>query len=423
MPDQLVDATALAQAEAYRRVRSLTERLAAPLSAEDQTVQSMPDVSPTKWHRAHVTWFFETFLLKPYRPGYREFDPRFGFLFNSYYEGVGARYPRAERGNVSRPGVAEVGAYRAYVDRHMIDLVAELDDDHPAAALIELGLHHEQQHQELLLMDIKHVLSRNPAFPAYDARTAVASGGERASELSWSSFDGGVVEVGHATAGFSFDNETPRHRVYLEPYRLANRLVTAGEWIEFIDAGGYDDPLLWLSDGWHASRAEGWAAPLYWHRRDDRWHVFTLQGLRPLDPAEPVAHVSHYEADAFARWAGARLATEAEWEHAAAGVAPCGNFVESGLLHPSAARAAAGTLTQMFGDLWEWTASAYLSYPGFAPAPGAVGEYNGKFMSNQMVLRGGCCATPGSHIRASYRNFFYPAQRWMFSGVRLAASV
>lgn len=409
----------------YRAVRARTETLAAPLTAEDQTIQSMPDVSPTKWHRAHVTWFFETFLLAPHLPDYRAFDPAYGYLFNSYYEQVGARHPRPERGLLSRPGVAEIGRYRAHVDAAMARLIetAPAERLEALAPLVDLGLNHEQQHQELLLMDIKHVFSRNPLRPAY------RPGGPRPSgsipPRSWKSFDGGLAEIGHDGRGFAFDNEGPRHRTWLAPFRLASRLVTCGEWLDFIADGGYRRPELWLADGWAAVGREGWQAPLYWEREGDGWSVFTLAGPRPVDPREPVVHVSYYEADAFARWAGCRLPTEAEWEVAAAAPplrdgAAGGNFVESGALHPVPADGPADGLLQMFGDVWEWTMSPYSPYPGFRPSEGAVGEYNGKFMVNQMVLRGGCCATPADHLRPTYRNFFYPHQRWAFAGLRLA---
>jgi ergothioneine biosynthesis protein EgtB len=381
----------------YRAVRDRTEALAAPLSPEDQVVQSMPDVSPTKWHRAHTTWFFETFLLTPSLPRYRVFDPAYAYLFNSYYETVGPRHPRPQRGLLSRPSVDDVARYRRHVDVAMHDCIDRSEPDD--AALIELGLQHEEQHQELLLMDIKHVLSCNPTDPAYAvALPPVADG--RAD--GWVSIDGGTVEIGDAAAGFAFDNERPRHLVYLEPFRLAPRLVTTGEWLEFIGDGGYRRPELWLSDGWYAVQERGWSAPLYWrHDGDDGWTVFTLSGRLPLDGTEPVVHLSHYEADAYARWAGARLPTEFEWEHAATSATP-------------------GVLHDLDGVAWQWTASAYLPYPRFRPAGGAVGEYNGKFMSGQMVLRGSAAITPPGHSRPTYRNFFPPASRWMYGGLRLA---
>ena len=396
----------------YAEVRALTERLADPLSAEDQTIQSMPDVSPTKWHRAHTSWFFETFLLKPQLASYREFHPLYGYLFNSYYEAVGARHPRPDRGLLSRPGIDDIADYRRHVDAAMADL---LDRALPTevANLVELGLHHEQQHQELLLMDIKHVLSINPLQPAYlpaPDRTASAP-----SEIRWNHHDGGVVEIGHNGDGFSFDNETPRHSVYLQPFSIADRVVTCGDWLAFIDDGGYRRPDLWLSDGWYAVQAGQWEAPLYWSHDGAGWQVFTLGGPQALDPAAPVCHVSYFEADAYARWAGARLPTEAEWEAAAGSDVDAGRYLDPCDVHPRSS-----TNESLFGDVWVWTSSAYLPYPGFQPAPGAVGEYNGKFMVSQHVLRGGSCATPDGHVRATYRNFFPPSARWPFTGLRLA---
>jgi ergothioneine biosynthesis protein EgtB len=402
--------------EGYRAVRSATEMLAAPLSPEDQTVQSMPDVSPTKWHRAHVTWFFEQFVLMPYQAGYRPVDERYLYLWNSYYEGVGPRHPRPQRGLLSRPGVGEVTAYRETIDAAMEDILGR---SLPASVRdrIELGLHHEQQHQELLLMDIKHVLGTNPLGPAY--RLTRPPAGEDPGPPGWIGYDGGLREVG-APAGphFAFDNESPPHPEWVAAFELADRLVTAGEWLGFMDDGGYRRPELWLSDGWAAVRAGGQEAPLYWQRDGADWSVFTLYGPARLDPALPVVHVSYYEADAFARWRGARLPTEAEWEVAAAGAArpdaPAVTF------HPEAARRQGGGLRQLYGSAWQWTSSAYLPYPGFHPAPGAVGEYNGKFMVNQHVLRGSAAITPPGHARLTYRNFFPPAARWPMTGVRLA---
>ena len=409
-------------ARRYVEVRGLSETLASPLSPEDQQVQSMPDVSPTKWHLAHVTWFFETFLLSPHLPGYEPFDPAFGYLFNSYYEGVGARHPRPDRGLLSRPPVSEVIAYRAHVDGAMGRLFETLSEDAWAepAELIELGLNHEQQHQELLLMDIKHVLSRNPLRPAYRPRNAREAAA--APEMGWVEQEGGLGWLGDEGTGFAFDNERPRHRVVLEDFRLADRAVTNGEYRAFVEDGGYQDPLLWLADGWATVQAEGWEAPLYWRETDGERSEFTLAGEVPLDHDAPVCHVSHYEAAAYATWAGKRLPTEAEWEAAAPGVdEENANLLAADRLHPAAANGNGRSATrQMIGDVWEWTASPYVAYPGFRTSPGAVGEYNGKFMSNQMVLRGGCCATPPGHIRATYRNFFYPHQRWPFTGIRLA---
>lgn len=403
----------------FAAIRAASCALTAPLSPEDQTVQSMADASPTKWHLAHVTWFFETFLLVPHLPLYRPYDERFGYLFNSYYEAVGARHPRPERGLLSRPGVAEILAYRAHVDAAAARLIAAAPDAlwPVLAPLLELGLHHEQQHQELILMDIKHALAANPLRPAY--RAAQPAGRRAAPPLAWHDFAGGLCEIGHDGTGFAFDNEGPRHRVFVEPFRLAGRLATCGEYLGFIEDGGYRRPELWLSEGWAAIGSAGWEAPLYWRRGEAGWRIFTLAGEKRLDPDEPVAHVSHYEADAFARWSGGRLPGEAEWEIAAAAQPLSGNLAGRGLFHPEPARAAPGP-AQMIGDLWEWTASPYAAYPRYRPAAGAIGEYNGKFMSNQMVLRGGAAVTPEGHIRATYRNFFPPAARWAFGGIRLA---
>jgi ergothioneine biosynthesis protein EgtB len=406
----------------FARVRGVTERLASVLSAEDQTVQTMPDVSPTKWHRAHVTWFFETFVLGEYARAYEPFDDAYAYIFNSYYETVGARHPRPERGLLSRPGIEEIGRYRTHVDAAMQPLLR--DPAQPGLAdLITLGLHHEQQHQELLLMDIKHVLSRNPLHPVY-LRSAPAAPSIHPPKAGWIDHEGGPVEVGHDGQAFGFDNEFPRHTVYLTPFGLADRPVSCGEWLSFMEDDGYRRPEFWLSDGWAVVKAEHWDAPLYWTRDPDdpdRWLQFTLSGLRPVDPDEPVCHVSYYEADAFAHWTGMRLPTESEWETIAAVHGEGDNFLtddflDHGAPHP---RPALDT-NALFGDTWEWTSSAYSPYPGFRAAPGAVGEYNGKFMVSQYVLRGGCCATPAGHARATYRNFFPPGARWPFSGVRLA---
>ena len=374
----------------FRTVRSRTEELAAPLSAEDQTVQSMPDASPTKWHLAHTTWFFETFVLRQHARNYRAFDPAYEYLFNSYYEAVGPRHPRPLRGLITRPGVEEVLAYRRHVTAAMLDF---LQDDHEADELVELGLHHEQQHQELILMDIKHALSMNPLRPAY--RVARAHGSQAVQAMRWREFEGGLVETGHDGEGFAFDNEGPRHRSWLDGFALALRPVTCGEYLEFIEDGGYRRSQFWLSAGWDCVNQRGWEAPLYWEKKDGIWQVFTLSGLEPLDPARPVCHVSAFEAAAFAKWAGKRLPREAEWEIAAGAV-------------------------QGIGEVWEWTASPYIAYPGYREPAGAIGEYNGKFMASQMVLRGGCVATPAGHIRPTYRNFFPPDARWMFGGIRLA---
>ena len=413
----------------YAEVRGRTEDLAAPLGPEDQVVQSMTDASPTKWHRAHTTWFFEEFVLDTV-PGYRPVDTSYRFLFNSYYEAVGPRQPRPRRGMITRPTVAEVGEYRRLVDHHVCGLLHAGVDD-ATEALVTLGLHHEEQHQELLLMDAKHLLWQNPLRPAY--RDRPAPGPDRAAApAGWIGHPGGVVAVGHdpdagrtpgSPPAFAFDNECPRHDTLLHPFAVADRLVTAGEWRAFQDDGGYRRPELWLSDGWATVNAHGWDAPLYWDRVDGEWHVFTLDGLRPVHDAEPVVHVSYYEADAYARWAGHRLPTEFEWEAVAAAAlvttAPALSPPD-GPLHPTPAGTPDADPRQFTGEVWQWTASAYLPYPGFRPEAGAVGEYNGKFMVNQHVLRGGCCATPVGHSRSTYRNFFPPGARWAFSGVRLA---
>ena len=380
-------------------MRQRTEALAAPLGPEDQVVQSMPDASPTKWHRAHTTWFFEEFLLGS-DPAYTPVDPSFRYLFNSYYEAVGERQPRPQRGLITRPTVDEVAAYRRGVDAEVIALL-----EHGPHQLLELGLHHEEQHQELLLMDAAHLLALNPLRPAYDPSGPHPSAPDGGAGGGWIDVAGGTIEVGHderlEDVGFAFDNEGPRHAVLLAPFRLSDRLVTCGEWSEFIGDGGYRRPELWLSDGWAAVRSEAWDAPAYWRQVDGAWQVTTLAGERPVLSDEPVVHVSYYEADAFARWRNVRLPTEFEWEAVARDRWGC-------------------AAEQWSGAVWQWTASAYLPYPGFRPAPGTVGEYNGKFMVNQHVLRGGSCATPEGHSRPTYRNFFPPQARWAFSGVRLA---
>jgi ergothioneine biosynthesis protein EgtB len=403
----------------FAEVRNATLRLAAPLSAEDCALQSMPDASPVKWHLAHTTWFFETFVLERWVRGYSPFDPQFRVLFNSYYNAVGDRHPRPERGLLSRPSLDTVRAYRSHVEQHLAPLFARTGEVE-LQALLELGLQHEQQHQELILTDVKHLLSRNPLQPTYLERWPLTP--IKPQKVRWIGYAGGLAEVGHAGDGFCFDNELPRHSVFLAPYELASRPVTHGEFLAFVDDGGYRRPELWLSLGWDTAQAQRWMAPCYWEQRDGRWTTFTLRGRVEIDPATPMTHVSYFEADAYARWAGVRLPTEFEWERAAARSTVDGNFVESGMLHPLASRAdpPPATPAQLYGDVWEWTRSSYAPYPGYSTAAGAVGEYNGKFMCNQYVLRGGSCATPRSHIRATYRNFFPPEARWQFSGLRLA---
>jgi ergothioneine biosynthesis protein EgtB len=422
MPSPPVVASPVLEAPAlpgrYRDVRATTEALCRPLQVEDYVLQAMPDVSPTRWHLAHVSWFFETFLLEPHLADYRPLDPRYRVLFNSYYNAVGPQFSRPARGHLSRPTVAEIYAYRAHVDRGMAALLS-VPHDEAASALVELGLQHEQQHQELILTDIKFNLGVNPLRPSCYPVTIPAGA---SSAVDWIEMPGGVVWIGHDGPGFAFDNEAPRHRVLLAPYRLATRPVTNGEYRAFIDAGGYHDWRWWTSEGWRIAQERSWEAPLYWEREHGAWQAFTLAGPIALDDAAPVVHVSWFEADAYARWRSARLPTEAEWEHAAAGLPISGNFQESAMYHPLPAPPAS-ELRQMFGDVWEWTQSAYTPYPGFRPMAGEAGEYNGKFMVNQMVLRGGSCATPRSHIRASYRNFFPPDARWQFSGFRLAADL
>jgi ergothioneine biosynthesis protein EgtB len=394
----------------YRAVRAQTEALAAPLSPEDQLLQSMPDASPAKWHRAHTSWFFETFLLRPHLPAYRPFHEGYGYLFNSYYEAVGERVARPRRGLLSRPSCEEIAAYRAHVDAAMLQLLQGCPPQ--AQALVELGLHHEQQHQELLLTDIKHALSTNPLRPAYQPAALAESG--TAPPLQWHRIERGVYAIGHRENGFAFDNETPAHEVLLPGCRIASRPVSVGEYQAFVADGGYRRAELWLSDGWARVQEERWTAPLYWEEMDGRPGSYTLFGPRPLHPEEPVCHVSYYEACAYASWAGKRLPTEAEWETAARLHGGDESIAAALRLHPRPLRPG------FWQDVWEWTGSAYLPYPGFRPAAGAVGEYNGKFMVNQMVLRGRSCATPPGHQRFSYRNFFSPAARWQFSGFRLA---
>lgn len=415
------DHTREALSERYKAVRRATEDLCQPLEVEDYQVQTMPDVSPTKWHIAHVSWFFETFLLRPYLKGYRDFHPQYAYLFNSYYETVGTFHPRPQRGLLNRPTIKEVYDYRAHVDQHMAKLLQQAD--HPDRDNIQLrlltGMNHEQQHQELMLTDIKHVFASNPLRPAYRSPEKFTTQ-DRIAHLSWVSHPGGLQEIGNAgDQGFCFDNEVPAHKTYIEPFKFASRLVTNGEFIEFIQDRGYERAELWLSDGWATVKTQKWHAPLYWEQRDGEWWHMTLHGMQAVKPNAPVCHVSLYEADAYARWAGKRLPTEAEWEVIAADQKIAGNFRDSAYLEPVPASSDIG-VQQLFGDVWEWTASAYAAYPGFKALAGSLGEYNGKFMCSQLVLRGGSCVTPADHIRRTYRNFFYPKDRWQFSGIRLA---
>jgi ergothioneine biosynthesis protein EgtB len=407
----------------FQEIRDFSEDLCAPLAVEDYVVQSMPDCSPTKWHLAHVSWFFETFLLKPNVAEYQSPDPDYVYLFNSYYNAVGDKYPRPRRGMISRPTVADVYRYRAHVNENVLDLLecsddADLDRLSP---IVTLGINHEQQHQELILTDLKHMLSHNPLHPTYVERGTDAR--PNAAALRWLSFPEGVCWIGHSGETFAFDNEEPRHREFVHAFQFASRPATNADYLEFIRAGGYQQSDLWLSMGWATVQQDGWQAPLYWEQHEGEWWQFTLSGLRPVNLDEPVTHISYFEADAFARWAGGRLPTEAEWEVAAETAPMVGNFAESGRFHPQALDSAPEGPAQMYGDVWEWTQSSYSAYPGFRTAPGALGEYNGKFMCNQYVLRGGSCATPLSHIRPTYRNFFPPDARWQFSGVRLAKDV
>ena len=456
--DNRVGDLASTLAEQYRAVRGLSEKLCETLTTEDYVIQPMPDCSPTKWHLAHTSWFFETFVLKERVSGYRSPHPQYDYLFNSYYNAVGARHCRPKRGLISRPTVADTYAYRAHVDAAMLDFLgsASVDILREVEPILTIGLHHEQQHQELMLTDIKFVFWENPLRPAFRPSDvgSIGEGSLAGMELhrngdeaaipiqgyghgtrsthDFVDFDGGLVRIGHNGGGFAFDNECPRHQTFLQPYALGKRLVTAGEYLTFIDDGGYQRPEFWLAEGWTTVQTYGWDSPLYWEQHDGEWWQFTLTGMRPVDPAEPVCHVSFFEAEAYAAWAGARLPTEFEWEHAASTQPIAGNFVDNALYHPASASgtpappsltgegAGGRGLLQIYGDVWEWTQSSYAPYPGFTAPPGALGEYNGKFMCNQYVLRGGSCATSLSHIRSTYRNFFPTDARWQFSGIRLA---
>ena len=403
----------------YRAVRNFFNILCEPLETEDYVIQSMPDVSPTRWHLAHTSWFFEAFVLQKAVKNYKSLHPQYNFLFNSYYVRIGERFTRAKRGLLSRPTVSQVYEYRDYVNKNIVDFISNCTDDQlkEYGPVIEIGIHHEQQHQELMLTDIKHVFSMNPLHPVYsDSYPPIV---DSVPKLSFKKYDEGLYEIGNPGADFGYDNEFPRHKIYLESFALADRLITNREYLDFIDDGGYRKTELWLSDGFSTAEQNNWQAPLYWEKKDGEWWNFRLNGFHKVDLNEPVCHISYYEADAFARWAGYRLPAEAEWETAAGSIPISSNFVEDGNFHP-VPLSGNGSLNQMYGDVWEWTMSPYVPYPGYKTPPGALGEYNGKFMSNQMVLRGGSCATSSSHIRKYYRNFFYPDSRWQFMGLRLA---
>ncbi len=401
----------------YKQVRQFTEKLCEPLQTEDYQIQSIIQTSPPKWHLAHVSWLFEAFVLPKFKPGYQVYDPQFDFLFNSYYYTHGQMYPRSQRGMLARPTVNEVYRYREYVDEQMYQLIENIDQAQwqDLAFYVILGLNHEEQHQELMLMDIKHNFSINPLKPAY-RNDLVDEKVTTIPQLQWIGRAGGIYQIGSHQNDFFYDNETPSHDILLQEHRLADRLITNEEYLHFMEDGGYRNPALWLSDGWALIQREGWTHPLYWSANDDGWNEYTLGGMRTLNPHQPVCHLSFYEADAYARWAGKRLPLESELECMLAELPVSGNFCDSDLLHPAPAKHGG----QWYGDLWAWTQSPYTAYPGFKPLAGSIGEYNGKFMSNQMVLKGGSCATPPGHTRASYRNFFYPEERWAFTGLRLA---
>ncbi len=407
----------------YNKIRRFTETLCEPLETEDYVIQSMPEVSPTKWHLGHTSWFFEAFVLGSADSNYKSIHPLYTYLFNSYYIQIGERWDRPNRGLLSRPTVKNIYEYRKFVDNNIIEFIKNCDEKFykEYAPIIEIGLNHEQQHQELLLTDIKHVLSFNPLNPVYSEKNI--ENRDDVPQMNWKEFVGGILEIGNDGNSFHYDNETPRHKEFINPFKFANRLVTNGEYIEFIEDGGYKDASLWLSDGWTTVEGENWKAPLYWEKKDGEWWNFTLNGFRKVNPAEPVTHISYYEADAFASWKDARLPTEAEWEVAAGVLQYKGNFVETLNFHPIPLQNEDAGLNQMYGDVWEWTRSSYSPYPGYKALPGALGEYNGKFMSSQMVLRGGSCATSETHIRNTYRNFFPPHSRWQFMGIRLAKEI
>lgn len=409
--------------ELYKETRTQSLSLISNLSDADATVQSMPDASPAKWHMGHTTWFFETLILSPHYSGYRPFDTQYHYLFNSYYESLGPRQPRPMRGMLTRPSLSEICSYRYYVDLHLTQYLSQENCSKEVLSLVELGIHHELQHQELLLTDILHLFAQSPIQPTYRASEPIGMPNQPPSSVQWIGFDGGILEVGHSGEEFSFDCETPKHKQIIRPFQLASNPVTNRDWLVFMEDGGYSNPLFWLSDGWAMVQEEGWQSPLYWGNEQEGWNSMTLRGYQPLDLDAPVCHISYFEADAFARWAGKRLPTEFEWEIASHSVEMVGNFSERKHLKPKAAAGNNPGLQQMFGDVWEWTSSPYIAYPGFKPATGAISEYNGKFMSGQLVLKGGACTTPQTQMRVSYRNFFHPHQRWQFSGLRLAADV
>ncbi len=404
----------------FKKVRAFTHHLVEPLETEDFVIQPMENASPTKWHLAHTSWFFETFVLGKYEKGFDSHHPQYAYFFNSYYLQTGVPFTRANRGMLSRPTVKEVFEYRAYVNDQMIQFIEKCSNEiwNEAASVIEIGNHHEQQHQELILTDLKYLLAQNPLLPVY--RDRVIHESPSPLEITWIAFDEGMVKIGNKGKEFTYDNEHPRHRTFVQEYELADRLITNKEYLEFINAGGYEQSEFWLDEGWSTVKKEKWIAPLYWFKRDSKWMNFTLSGARLVEENEPVTHISYYEADAFARWKGVRLPTEQEWEHACGKREISGNFVDNDAFHPVPNTSKETGIKQMYGDVWEWTMSSYSPYPNYKPLPGALGEYNGKFMANQYVLRGGSCATSKSHIRKTYRNFFHANARWQFSGIRLA---
>ncbi|MDZ7683423.1 MAG: ergothioneine biosynthesis protein EgtB [Fodinibius sp.] len=409
--------------ERYKAIRNISHKLVEPLKTEDFVIQAIDNTSPTKWHLAHVSWFFETFVLEKAIPDYESLHPQYSYIFNSYYLQTGEPHTRSKRGLLSRPTVEQVFEYRDYVDEQILSFIDGATEQQLAefGPVIEIGNHHEQQHQELMVTDFKYMFAQNPLYPAYKELDAPA--GIKPDSINWVAFDEGVYKIGNDGGEYTYDNEHPRHRKFLEPFALSDRLITNGEFIEFMEDGGYNRSPLWLDDGWATVNENNWDSPLYWCKRDGEWYHYTLGGLRKVNPREPVTHISYYEADAYARWAGARLPREAEWEVAAGDKPYKGNFVEEGNFHPRPLQENANGLKQMYGDVWEWTMSAYEPYPGYEPLPGALGEYNGKFMCSQYVLRGGSCATSETHIRKTYRNFFYPDARWQFNGIRLAKNI